>query len=1231
VIAGVAMLCVGADPASAADQNPPTVTMTAPAAGAYVRGKSVSLAATAADDVGVTGVQFLLDGATNVGSRDSSAPYSRKWNTSGVSNGPHTLTARASDAAGNTATSSVSVIVDNTPPSGTVVINGGATATNSRTATLTLSADDALGTVSRMRFSNTGTSYSGARAYSTTTTWTLTSGAGAKTVYVQFRDVAGNWSTDSSFDTIVLDTTSPTISGQTVDEISENAATVTWTTDEPSTSLVEYGATTSYGSASPLEPALVTAHRVVLTGLAPQTLYNYRVRSRDAAGNERASGNLTFTTTSGPADQDPPQVVVTAPLEGAQVSDIVSVTADATDDVGVAGVRFLVDDVATGPEDTTAPFVLNWDSRTASNGAHTLTAQARDAAGNTATSASVTVNVSNTSSFQNEILLTGLDLPTTIEFLPDGRMLIAELQGTIHVASFPYTSASPMPFGTISNTGTPVQQGVMDIALDPDFVTNHYYYVFYTAGTPNRDRLSRFTANAALTGTVAGSETVLYEDPQNADDEHHGGAVNFGNDGKIYFTTGDHFQASPAPLLTSPRGKIHRINPDGTAPTDNPFYDGAGPNVDSIWARGLRNPFRAFYDKPTGRLYVGDVGGNVASSSIEELDVGAAGANYGWPDSEGPCALPCTSPIYSYGHNGRDASITGGFVYRGTQFPSQYRGNYFFADYGQNWIRRLTLDANGNVTGVFNFEPPDGSLDGPYGDIVYLTEGPDGALYYVDLGFDDESGSYGISKIRRIRYLQQDQAPVARSAADPTSGPVPLSVTFASAGSSDPEGQPLTYRWTFGDGTTGSDANPVHLYASAGSFTVRLEVSDGVNTTEAPPIVVNAGQAPVATIGAPTDGSRFRAGDVITFAGSATDPDDGPLQASALVWSVDFLHEGHVHPGPRFTGVTDGSFEIPGSGHDFSGNTRYRIILTATDSDGLQTSESVTIVPDKVNLTLATSPPGLTVYLDGIAHPTPFVYDTLIGFTHTLEARDQGNHSFASWSDGGAQTHDVTVPTVDRTFTATYTQTTTLPPGAVGEWKLDEGTGTQAADSTGNGHLGTLVGGPVWTAGHVGSALQFDGTDDWVDLAQEAAFDFTGAFSVSFWMKRNGFSNVWEAMVDKADSSWGVARNNNGHSVAFTTFNSSGTPQDLFGTTTIDDDQWHHVVAVYTGTQKQLYIDGVLNASVGYSQVVRTNNFNVRLGMNEEYAPAFYGGALDEVRIYGRALTPAEVTILFNS
>ena len=206
---------------------------------------------------------------------------------------------------------------------------------------------------------------------------------------------------------------------------------------------------------------------------------------------------------------------------------------------------------------------------------------------------------------------------------------------------------------------------------------------------------------------------------------------------------------------------------------------------------------------------------------------------------------PYTSPIHYYAHNGRDAAVTSGFVYHGSQFPAAYQGSYFFADYTQNWIKRLTFDANGNVTGVFNFEPPNGAVDGPYGDIVYLTEGPDGALYYVDLGYSDIGGTFGVSKIRRIRYVESNQAPIVGASANPTSGPAPLTVNFSSAGSSDPEGQTLTYSWTFGDSTTSTAANPVHTYNQAGVYTARLTVSDGVTSTISTPITISVGNAPV--------------------------------------------------------------------------------------------------------------------------------------------------------------------------------------------------------------------------------------------------------------------------------------------------------------------------------------------------------------------------------------------------
>jgi glucose/arabinose dehydrogenase/PKD repeat protein len=1053
-----------------ADATPPTASIASPATGAQLGG-IVSVSATAADNVGVAGVLFLVDGVA-IGAEDLTAPYSIAWNTTTVADGTHALTARARDGAGNTTLSasvSVSIANGSGPPLGLVA--GYAFDDGLGTVAADASGNGIIGTLANGATWAPGR-YNGSIAFDGLDDQVDLGNPGSLQLTGSMTISA--WINSDAFpvDDAAVVSKRGSVGFQLDTTIDRGPRTIGFKlTSTSGAGMYRYGATTMQTAAWYFIAGVYDATAATLSvyingqldngsliGTVTTAQQNSSLGVRiggTPTGSSRFDGRIdevriysrALTAAeiqadmarglgSGSGDSTPPTVSISAPAAGAQVSNIVGVTAAASDNVGVTGVQFLVDGLATGIEDTSAPYALSWDTRASSNGAHTLSARARDLAGNTSTSAGVTVNVTNATGFQNEILATGFTLPTQIRFMPDGRMLVAELAGRIRMLPPPFTTPDPTPFLVITNICTTcIQQGILDFALDPAFATNHFYYVFYTLGTPNVDRLSRFTANATNSGTDAASELVLYQDPEVAGFEHHGGAITFGNDGKLYFTTGDHVFGTNSQLLTSPRGKIHRINKDGTIPTDNPFYDGAGPNVDSIWALGLRNPYRASFDAQSNRLYIGDVGGNDYSTAVEEIDIGAARANYGWPDHEGPCSAPCQSPFFSYAHNGRDSAVTGGFVYRGSQFPAAYQGDYFFADYTQNWIRRLDLDANGNLIGVVPFEPADGSVDGPYGDIVSLIEGPDGALYYVDLGYSDLTGTFGVSKIRRIRYSSSNQPPIAVAAADPTNGPPPLSVNFSSSGSSDPEGQPLTYAWTFGDGGASIAANPTHLYNQAGSYTVRLAVSDGVSQTIAPPLTVTVGTPPVATIQSPVDGSFFVAGQVISFSGTGTDPEDGTLPASAFTWNIDFLHAGHVHPNAPITGVKNGTFVIPTSGHDFSGLTRYRFTLTVVDLAGLSSSTSVTIWPTKVNLTFTTNPAGLTLYLDEIAKATPFVYDTLVGFNQTIEARNQTSGStpyvFASWSDGGAQQHTLIVPATDQTYTAMFTVASIATPAFV--------------------------------------------------------------------------------------------------------------------------------------------------------------------------------------------------------
>jgi len=206
--------------------------------------------------------------------------------------------------------------------------------------------------------------------------------------------------------------TGPNISGITVTSIATTGATVSWTTDVPATTQVEYGTTTAYGSSTTLNASLVTSHSQALTGLAVSTLYHYRVHSKNSGGTESISGDAAFTTSSG-SDTTPPTVSITAPSSGATVSGTVSVTANASDNVGVTSVQFQLDGANLGAALTASPYSTSWDTTTASNGTHALTAQARDAAGNVGNATAVSVTVSNSTStalqdFQNRCAQAGV-------------------------------------------------------------------------------------------------------------------------------------------------------------------------------------------------------------------------------------------------------------------------------------------------------------------------------------------------------------------------------------------------------------------------------------------------------------------------------------------------------------------------------------------------------------------------------------------------------------------------------------------------------------------------------------------------------------------------------------------------------------------------------------------------------------------------------------------------------
>jgi hypothetical protein len=218
----------------------------------------------------------------------------------------------------------------------------------------------------------------------------------------------------------------PVISGISISGISTTGATVSWTTDVAATTQVEYGITTAYGALTTLNSSLVTSHTQPLIGLALGTLYHYRVHSKNSAGTESISGDAVFSTNS-TTDTTPPTVAMTAPASGATVSGTVTVSANASDNVGVASVQFTLDGANLGAALTASPYQVAWDTTTASNAAHMLSAVAKDAAGNAATATPVPVTVSNSGStalqdFQSRCATSGVivceGFDSASEFVP---------------------------------------------------------------------------------------------------------------------------------------------------------------------------------------------------------------------------------------------------------------------------------------------------------------------------------------------------------------------------------------------------------------------------------------------------------------------------------------------------------------------------------------------------------------------------------------------------------------------------------------------------------------------------------------------------------------------------------------------------------------------------------------------------------------------------------------------
>jgi glucose/arabinose dehydrogenase len=462
-------------------------------------------------------------------------------------------------------------------------------------------------------------------------------------------------------------------------------------------------------------------------------VHTLTARATDNSGDSSTSAAVSVTVIDNTtADNQPPSITLTNPpnLAGA-VTGTVTVSATATDNVGVSAVEFQVDGLPLGGEDTSAPYEATWDTSAYPPGQHVVRARARDAAGNLSPWSTATVNVASSAGVapgftRQDDWISGLNNATAFVQAPDGRFFIAEQGGRIRIASAS-GQFQALPFINL-NVDSNGERGLIGITLHPGFPSPGWIYVHYTR-PQGRNRVARFTYGDLLVGP----EDRLIDLPElSTATNHNGGAIHFGADGKLYIGVGDNAEASHAPDLSTPFGKLLRIDADGSIPSDNPYFDSQRGNARAIWASGLRNPFTFAVEPGTGRIFINDVG----AAAWEEINLGAPGANYGWPASEGPTnATGVTAPLFAYRHdpasppgsgpggfiNGQ--SIAGGAFYPATggSFPAAYRRNYFFGDFVAGFVGRLDT-ANGNAAYAF------ATLNG---NPVDMLVGTDGALYVL--------------------------------------------------------------------------------------------------------------------------------------------------------------------------------------------------------------------------------------------------------------------------------------------------------------------------------------------------------------------------------------------------------------------------------------------------------------------------------------------------------------------
>lgn len=565
--------------------------------------------------------------------------------------------------------------------------------------------------------------------------------------------------------------------------------------------------------------------------------------------------------------------------------------------------------------------------------------------------------------FVEKQIADGLD-PSGIELLPDGRVLVLQKYGVVSVVENDILLNNLFLELDVDNSN---ERGLLSLVIDPDFEQNQYFYVFYT--TPNSfNRVSRFTANGNQ--ALIESELILYEFGSPSSSIHNGGAMIFGSDGKLYVSSGDGGKLGNSQNFNSDLGKVLRLNTDGSIPDDNPFFNSLTGDFRAIYAYGFRNPFSITRSK-AGEIIVSEVGNNV----WEEINILESGGNYGWPIIEGPLSQNTASapanyvdPLYAYEHQNGACAIVGLEIYEPDllTFPPSYWGNILFADF---------------CTGeMYLFDKEQGqvvdTLAKKLQQLTVIEIADNGDVYYIERsnvsGSVEDNTLATDGKLFKISFSGSGEPFISREPQD-VREVIGEDVSFNVVSLGE---NPLTYSWFVNGEPAGVNSDNLTLLdvqlSNNGDEIYCLisnDLGEVTSRTASLSVIDNVRPVPEIMLSQLT----YKAGDTITYYGSAVDEEDGNLTEADLRWQIDFLHDDHAHPFRTVLFQDTGSFVVPNTG-ETSDNVKYRVYLNATDSDAFSEVVFMDVEPIIKEFTIETEFSTPVFYVDGkpVSNDTSF-------------------------------------------------------------------------------------------------------------------------------------------------------------------------------------------------------------------------------------------------------------------